>query len=129
MALSVPRVNAGIGLKSKIFAEAYSETINFQRDGDNTIASAHVLEGLKLMVPNISTLDIYMKQRYGSDANRDYWNNRGEFALGARIRFFKKIYLAFFYEYIEGRYIGRENSDNPNPYGTHFQDTRSGFIF
>jgi len=127
--LSVSRVDAGIGLKYKLFAEAYSETINFQRDGDNTITSAHVLEGVKLSVPNISTLDVYLKQRYGSDANRDYWNNRGEFALGARLRFFKKIYLAFFYEYIQGRYFGEDNNNNPNPYGSNFQDSRYGFIF
>ncbi len=127
--LSVSQVNAGIGLNTKLFAEVYSETINFQRDGNNTITSAHVLEGVKLSVPNISTLNVYLKQRYGSDANRDYWNNRGEFALGARLRFFKKIYFAFFYEFIQGRYIGQVNSENPNPYGSHFQDTRYGYIF
>jgi len=122
-------VFADIGLSTKLFAEFYSETINFQRDGNNTITSVHVLEGIKLSFPKISAIDIYLKQRYGSDANRDYWNNRGEFALGARVRFFKKIYLAFFYEYIQGRYIGQVNSKNPNPYGSHFEDMRYGLIF
>ncbi len=127
--LSVPRVYADIGLNSKLFAEVYSETINFQREGYNTITSSHALEGVKLSIPDISTLDVYMKQRYGSDANRDYWNNRGEFMFGARLRFFKRIYFAFFYEYVQGRYIGQGNSENPNPYGSYFQDTRYGMIF
>ncbi|MBN2411740.1 hypothetical protein JXQ31_08605 [candidate division KSB1 bacterium] len=127
--LLVPRVNAGIGINSKFFAEFYSETINFHRVDNNIITSAHALEGVKLSIPNISTLDVYMKQRYGSDANRDYWNNRGEFMLGARLRFFKKIYFAFFYEYIQGRYLGEASSENPNPYGSYFEDTRYGLIF
>ena len=121
---------ADIGLSPKWFAEIYDETINFQRDGDNTISCAHAIEGIKLQFPAyVKTLDIYLKQRYGSDANRDYWNNRSEIMAGARIRFFSKIYVALFYEYIHGWDMGKANSKNPNPYDRNYEDMRYGFIF
>ena len=121
---------AFIGVNPKLFAEAYDETINFHRDGDNTITSGHLIEGLKATSDGfVKSTELYLKQRYGSDANKDYWNNRGEMILGGRIRFFSKIYLAFFYEYIFGWYMGDTNQTNPNPYGDSFRDTRYGLIF
>ncbi|HPG40825.1 MAG TPA: hypothetical protein PLP19_18635 [bacterium] len=122
-------VFADINVGKKLFAECYDETINFQREGDNTITSAQVLEGVRLTFPKITTMDIYLKQRYGSDANRDYWNNRTELMLGARARFFSKIYLALFYEYIRGFYVSRKNSAYPNPYGDRYEDVRWGLLF
>ncbi len=121
---------ADVGIRQSWFAEVYDETINFQRDGNNTITGVHAIEGIKLQFPRVvRTMDVYLKQRYGSDANRDYWNNRGELMLGARIRFFQKIYVALFYEYIHGWYVGDSNSKNPNPYGQTFTDMRYGLIF
>ena len=120
---------ADIGISTKFFAEAYDETINFHREGNNMITMAQVLEGIRVHIPKISTIDLYLKQRYGSDANRDYWNNRGELMLGTRMRFFKKIYFALFYEYIQGKYFDVQNSDNPNPYGSNYEDMRYGLLF
>ena len=123
-------VSAKIGIQHSWFAEVYDETINIDRDGDNTVTSAHFIEGIKFQFPNfIKTLEVYLKQRYGSDANRDYWNNRGEIMLGTRVRFFRKIYVALFYEYIRGWYMGEANSQNPNPYGESYEDMRYGLIF
>ena len=128
--LSMSYARADIGLKTSWFVEGYNETINLQYDGGNTVGSSHLIEGIKYQFPAfINTMDLYLKQRYGSDANRDYWNNRGEFMLGMRMRFFKKIYVALFYEYIRGWYVGDANSQNPNPYGNSYEDMRYGLIF
>ena len=121
---------AKVGFSYSWFAEAYNETINFQRDGNNTITGSHLIEGIKLQTPSpVKTVEFYLKQRYGSDANRDYWNNRGEAMFGTRIRFFSKIYVAMFFEYIRGWYVGDANQSNPNPYGESYDDMRYGLIF
>ncbi len=118
------------GLNPKFFAEAYDETVNFEREGNNTITAGHLIQGVKFPeLGLVKSAEFYFKQRYGSDANKDYWNNRGELITGTRIRFFSKIYVAVFYEYIRGWYMGDNNTNNPNPYGDTYEDMRYGFIF
>jgi hypothetical protein len=120
---------AQIGLKPKLFAEVYSETTKMRREGNNTTSMTQSMQGIKITIPKFSRVKIYLKERYGSDANRDYWNNRGEVMLGLRLRFFQKIFLAAYFEYIQGKYFGIENSENPNPYGSNYKDMRGGLIF
>ena len=127
--ISNRQVVAQVGLSTKFFAEVYNETTKMRREGKNMIMMTQALEGLRTNIHNITTIDLYLKERYGSDAKRDYWNNRGELMLGARARFFKKFYLGFFYEYIKGKYFGIENDENPNPYGSKYEDVRYGLIF
>lgn len=120
---------AEIGLKAKFFAEVYSETSKMQREGNNTTTMTQSMQGIKITIPKFCRVKIYLKERYGSDANRDYWNNRGEVMLGLRLRFFQKIFLAAYFEYIQGKYFDIENSENPNPYGLNYKDIRGGLIF
>jgi len=120
---------AQLGLSTKFFAEVYNETTNMQREGQNTITMTQSLQGTRTHIPKFCTIDLYIKERFGSDANRDYWNNRGELMLGARVRLLKKVYLGAFYEYIRGKYFGIENNENPNPYGLNYEDMRCGLIF
>lgn len=122
-------VLAEIGLKAKFFAEVYSETTKMRREGNNITSMTQSMQGIKITIPKFCRVKIYLKERYGSDANRDYWNNRGEVMLGLRIRFFQKIFLAAYFEYIQGKYFDIENSENPNPYGLNYRDMRGGLIF
>ncbi len=108
----------------KLFAEIYNETIRLHREDDNTIALIQAIEGVQTPLPKLGSIELYLKQRYGSDANRDYWNNRGELSLGVRLRFFERIYLGIFYEYIWGKYIDMEANENPD-----YTDVRYGGIF
>ena len=120
---------AEIGLQPKFFAEVYSETIKMRKEGNNVITMTQSMQGIRLTIPKLGKIKIYLKERIGGDANRDYWNNRGEVMLGLRIRFFQKIFFAIYFEYINGKYFNLETSDNPNPYGLTFKDIRGGFIF
>ena len=120
---------AQAGFKPKFFAEVYSETIKLRREGNNVTSMAQSMQGIKLTIPKFSRVKIYLKERIGGDANRDYWNNRGEVMLGLRLRFFQKIFFAIYFEYISGKYFNVENNENPNPYGSTFKDIRGGFIF
>ena len=129
-AITLPaRAWAGSVFKTKFFAEVYNETISLGREGRNVIIMTQALQGARAHIPGVSTIDVYLKQRFGGDANRDSWNNRGELMVGARARVFKKVYLGLFVEYIQGRYFDIENSDNPNPYGLNYEDFRYGSIF
>jgi hypothetical protein len=120
---------AGSILQTKFFGEVYNETISLGREERNVITMTQALQGARARIAAITTVDLYFKQRFGGDANRDYWNNRGELMLGARARFFQKVYLGLFAEYIQGRYFDIESSDNPNPYGSNYDDVRYGLIF
>lgn len=120
---------AGSVFKSRFFAELYNETISMGREERNIITMTQALQGARAHIPGISTIDVYFKESFGGDANQDYWNNRGELMLGARARFFQKIYLAFFGEYMQGRYFGSESSRYLNPYGSNYEDVRYGLIF
>jgi len=117
------------GIKPKFFAEVYSETTQMRKQGNNLTSMAQSMQGIRLTIPKFSKVKIYLKERIGGDANRDYWNNRGEFMLGLRLRFFRKIFFALYFEYISGKYFDVENTDNPNPYGLNYKDVRGGFIF
>jgi hypothetical protein len=116
-------------ISTNFFAEIYNETMKLRQEEYNTISMTQALQGTKTDIPGFGTIFLYVKQRYGSDANRDYWNNRGELMAGIRVRFLKKVYLALFYERIAGKYFGIENSENPNPYDKYYNDNRYGLIF
>jgi len=94
MLSSVVQVAAQAEFRPRLFAEVYDETINMGKLEDNTITMAQALEGVRFGLFGISTMDLYFKQRIGSDANRDFWNNRAELMVGTRLRFFQRIYLA-----------------------------------
>jgi len=128
IASAVP-ARAGSVQRPKLFAELYNETISMGRENRNLITMTQALQGLRTRVGGLTTLDLYLKQRLGGDSDRDYWNNRGELMVGARARFFEKIYLALFAEYIRGRYFDIDESHERNPYGTDYEDLRYGLIF
>ncbi|MBN2357570.1 hypothetical protein JXO59_15760 [candidate division KSB1 bacterium] len=115
------------GLRWGFFTEVYDETIYMKRDRQNTITMAQMFEGIRVYAPKKIKWDSYIKFRYGNDANRDFWNNRIETMVGTRVRFFTKIYLAWYSEYVMGEYIKR--SDVNAPYGASYEDVRHGLIF
>ena len=108
------------------FFEVYNETIHQRREGRNTIAMAHMYEGLRMPIRGIGKWDIYLKGRYGSDANKDFWNNRAEAMAGTRLRFFEKIYLAVYGEYVGGKYLNPE--EEIMAYSPSYHDWRCGLI-
>jgi hypothetical protein len=110
-----------------IFAEAYNETIYQRREGRNTVTMAQLYEGVRQPIPGVGIWDTYLKIRYGSDANKDFWNNRGEVMLGTRLRFFEKVYLALYSEYVRGEYI--DYQEEAMPYDPSYEDWRYGLIF
>jgi len=109
------------------FFEVYDETIYQRREGRNAITMAQMYEGLRLPIPGIGKWDVYIKGRYGSDANKDFWNNRAEAMLGTRLRFFEKIYLAVYGETVGGQYLNYDKERMPYPPSYH--DWRYGLIF
>jgi hypothetical protein len=113
----------------KLFAELYNETISMGRENRNLITMTQALQGVRTRIAGLTTVDLYLKQRLGGDSDRDYWNNRGELMAGARARFFEKIYLALFAEYIKGKYFDLDDPHYRNPYGSDYEDLRYGLIF
>ena len=111
---------------SRFFAEAYDETIYQRREGKNTVTMAQLYEGMRTPVPGIGVWDLYLKIRYGSDANKDFWNNRGEMMVGTRLRFFEKIYLAISGEYVRGEYVDYDSE--AMPYAPSYEDWRTGVV-
>lgn len=114
-------------LKTGFFAEVYDETIYMRNENRNTITMAQMLEGLRVRAPKNIKWDTYIKFRYGNDANRDFWNNRVEFMAGTRVRFFTKVYLALYSEYVMGEYLKR--NDELSAYSLTYEDVRHGLIF
>jgi hypothetical protein len=122
-------VRAESGPGPKIFAELYNETISMGRENRNLITMTQALQGVRTRIAGLTTADLYLKQRLGGDSDQDYWNNRGELMIGARARFFEKIYLALFAEYIRGKYFDIDEPHYRNPYGSNYEDLRYGLIF
>ncbi len=127
MLSSVVQVAAQAEFRPRLFAEVYDETINMGKLEDNTITMAQALEGVRFGLFGISTMDLYFKQRIGSDANRDFWNNRAELMVGTRLRFFQRIYLALCTELVNGHYMKADESTLPD--GADYTDVRAGLIF
>jgi len=111
------------------FAEIYNETFKFEKPANNWTTLLQALEGMRWRLHSPLAADLYLKQRIGGDANRDYWNNRGEMGAGARIAWSRYIYLGLFAEYLVGKYIDRPGGENPNPYEGSYEDLRYGLIF
>ncbi len=112
---------------TRFFAEAYDETIYQRREGRNTVTMAQLYEGLRKPLPGIGIWDSYLKVRYGGDANKDFWNNRGEVMFGTRLRFFEKLYLALYGEYVRGEYL--DYDEEAMPYDPSYEDWRYGLVF
>lgn len=112
---------------TRFFAEAYDETIYQRREGRNTVTMAQLYEGLRKPLPGIGIWDSYLKVRYGGDANKDFWNNRGEVMFGTRLRFFEKLYLALYGEYVRGEYL--DYDEEAMPYDPSYEDWRCGLVF
>lgn len=112
---------------TRFFAEAYDETIYQRREGRNTVTMAQLYEGLRKPLPGIGIWDTYLKVRYGGDANKDFWNNRGEVMFGTRLRFFEKLYLALYGEYVRGEYL--DYDEEAMPYDPSYEDWRCGLVF
>ncbi len=111
----------------RLFAEAYDETIYQRREGRNTITMAQFYQGVRKPVPGVGLWDVYLKVRYGNDANKDFWNNRFETMIGSRFRFFEKVYLALYSEFVRGEYINYEKEFMP--YSPSYEDWRYGLVF
>jgi hypothetical protein len=122
-------VRAGSVQGPTLFTELYNETISLGRENRNLITMTQALQGVRTRFAGLTTVYLYLKQRLGGDSDRDYWNNRGELMVGARARFFEKIYLALFAEYIQGKYFDLENPHYRNPYEPNYEDLRYGLIF
>jgi len=111
----------------RFFAEAYDETIYQRREDRNTITMAQFYEGIRQPISGLGKWDVYAKIRYGNDANKDFWNNRFETMIGTRLRFFEKLYLAVYSEYVRGEYINDQSAIMS--YSPSYEDWRYGMIF
>ena len=90
------------------------------------IADGFIRTGVHLFKIGDRWVDIYLKVRGLYDANRDYWNNRGEAGLGVRILPFEKVGLVLFAEGLRGDFSGRAGRD-PNPNEEPYWDVQGGF--
>ncbi|HHS13249.1 MAG TPA: hypothetical protein ENN03_05710 [bacterium] len=118
----------GFGLNPRLWWEFYDESMFFQRLDDNFISSSHTRAGVRVYgLPGI-TLTGYFMLRYGRDIQRDYWNNRAEGGVGFRLRFFSKVFLALYGEYIQGRYL-KIPEGYPQASDDNYSDFRGGLIF
>lgn len=112
----------------KSWGEIYNESTAFRRNDDNLIASSHIRQGLRFYWTSSIYTEMYTLIRYGKDLHRDFWNNRFELGFGLRTRFFKKLFLAFYTEWIEGSYL-KIPDEYPQPYDKRYNDLRAGLIF
>lgn len=110
-----------------LWGEIYDESIRSQRDRSNLNSSSHIRQGFKINWDWL-TLQTYLFCRYGKDLKRDFWNNRFEGGIGIRSRFFEKVFLAFFAEYLQGKYLDIP-VEYPQPEQKKYTDFRSGLIF
>lgn len=115
-------------LNPRFLADVYNESTNIKRQDGNWIVLLQSLQGIRTPFGNKFSLDLYLKERVGGDANREYWNNRGEIMLGARINFSKFVYLGAFTELVEGRYFGAETEENPFTGDLQYNDFRAGLV-
>ena len=110
-------------------AEIYNETFKFEKPVNNWTTLLQALEGMRWRISGPLAGDFYLKQRFGGDADRDYWNNRAEAGIGARLGWSRTVYLGIFAEYMLGRYIDRPGGEELNPYDGGYEDLRVGLIF
>lgn len=125
---SVDTTDGGAARNWKFWGEFYNETTSSQRTLDNLIAFSHIRSGVRLTLGPSLSLESYLLLRYGKDLNKDFWNNRCESAIGLRLRFSRKIFLAYYAELVTGRYLNVP-ADMPQPAGSRYNDLRTGVIF
>jgi hypothetical protein len=114
--------------KWRIWGEFYNESTSSQKTLDNMISFSHTRNGLRFTLASRLSLESYLLIRYGKDLNKDFWNNRFESGLGLRLRFSKKLFLAYYLEMIYGQY--RNIPENlPQPGHKLYKDFRTGLIF
>ncbi|MFP4379054.1 MAG: hypothetical protein ACLFUS_01015 [Candidatus Sumerlaeia bacterium] len=125
-----PRVASTLrdNLAKKLWAELYFQTEYSSHDDDNIIFDAWAKQGYRLYENEGRFWDVYIKERYLIDDNRDYWNNRVEAALGTRLKPFRKYGLILFLEGIWGAYTERQGAD-PNEDTTAYTDLQAGYAF
>ncbi len=114
-------------VRISLWGEFYDESTVSQKDRSNLNSSSHIRQGFNLDWNSI-TLQTYLFCRYGRDLKRDFWNNRLETGIGIRSRFFQKVYLALFMEYLRGSYH-KIPENYPQPEKKTYTDLRSGLIF
>jgi hypothetical protein len=112
----------------KPWGEFYDESMSMQKERENFISCSHIRQGLMIArIPKV-TLQSYLLIRYGKDLHKDFWNNRAEIGLGLRARFFTKIFLALYVEWIRGYYI-KIPENLPQASDDNYVDLRTGLIF
>lgn len=112
----------------RLWGELYDESMFFLRDRNNLNSISHIRQGLKFRFTDALSLESYFLLRYGKDLHRDYWNNKFETGLGIRLRFSKKIFLAYYLEAIRGSYTNVPEF-YPQPDDKQYNDFRTGLIF
>ena len=114
--------------KWRIWGEFYNESTSSQKTLDNMISFSHTRNGLRFTLASRLSLESYLLLRYGKDLNKDFWNNRFEYGPGLRLRFSKKVFLAYYLETIYGQYRNIPG-DLPQPGHKQYRDFRTGLIF
>lgn len=112
----------------KLWGEFYNESTSYMSNEGNLIAYSHVRNGIRFQLLKPLSIETYLIFRYGRDLHRDFWNNRLESGLGVRLKYAKKIFLAYYAETISGRYL-KVPEDKPKPDEPKYQDFRTGLIF
>ena len=112
----------------KLWGELYNESVSFYKLNNNFISFSHIRQGLKMYRESKICFETYFLFRYGKDLDKDFWNNKIETGLGFRLRWFQKIFLAVYLEWIKGHYI-----DMLEEYALYasenYHDFRTGLIF
>ena len=120
--------NASNGKPWSFWGEFYDESTSSQKIQDNLISFSHVRQGLRKPLSSSLSLEAYLFVRYGKDLHRDYWNNRLEGGPGCRLRFSRKIFLAYYMEVIQGAYLN-VRGENSESVSKKYDDFRTGLIF
>ena len=115
-------------IQISLWGEFYDESTLSQKDRSNFNSLFHIRQGFNLNWTPYVTLQAYLFYRYGKDMKRDFWNNRSETGIGFRSRFFEKVYLAWFIEYLRGLYHNIPEN-YPQPKEKTYMDFRTGLIF
>ncbi len=120
--------SASGGKPWSFWGELYDESTSSQKIEDNLVSFSHVRQGLRKPLSSSFSLETYLFIRYGKDLHRDYWNNRLEGGPGCRLRFSRGIFLAYYVEYVEGRYL-KVSDEKSELARKNYDDFRTGLIF
>jgi hypothetical protein len=96
---------------------------------DNLIYYMNPDAGILLMDGRAGSAALYATAYVWYDSHSDWWNNLAMAGPGLRWQPFAPVDFVITAEYLWGRYYGRENAEDPNPYDRSFQDLRIGANF